>query len=420
MASAPGRQEPIRLPDRYAATLDYLFPRLTQIKFGLETTRRLLEAAGEPHSQFTAIHVGGTNGKGSVATMIASALRASGRTVGLYTSPHLVSFRERIVVDGKPIGREAVVAWTEHLRPTIEATSATFFEVTTAMAFADFAARGVEIAVLEVGLGGRLDSTNVVTPMVSGVTHIALDHQKYLGETIEQIAREKAGIAKADVPFVIGEPDPVLASHLLAAGEQAVGGGAYRPVVVPSAEEWQGALALRGRHQRRNAAVARAMLLALPPQLRPTDDEVADGFAGARVPGRLDRQGKWLYDVAHNPDSVRALVAALADAPPPGPVHAVVSILGDKPWAEMLVLLDTVVDRGILTLAPTAAGRGWDMTWLQAWLSDPNRPPASAEWHLEPDFDSALALAEQGAGTVLVTGSFHTVGDVLSRRGGLR
>ncbi len=411
--------EPARLPDRYRAALDYLYPRLTQIKFGLETTHRLLEAVGDPQAHYATIHVGGTNGKGSVATLVAAALRAAGRRVGLYTSPHLVSFRERIAVDGVPISRDAVVEWTEHHRPTMEATGATFFEATTAMALADFAARGVEIAVLEVGLGGRLDSTNVVTPVVSGITHIALDHQKYLGDTIEQIAREKAGIAKPGVPFVIGEPDPHLARLLRDAGADAVGVADYQPMMVPPNAEWTGQLALNGPHQRRNAAVAAAMLEAMPHRLRPSLGAVEAGFRSARVPGRLDRRGKWLYDVAHNPDGVRALISALRASPPPGPLHAVVSILGDKPWAEMLVLLDQVIDRGVLTVAPSAADRGWDTSWLQAWLADESRPPARAHWHLEPDFDAALREAERGAGTVLVTGSFHTVGDVLARRGGV-
>lgn len=374
---------------------------------------------GEPQAHFGAIHVGGTNGKGSVATLVAAALRAAGRRVGLYTSPHLVSFRERIVVDGVPIRREAVIEWTAHLRPIMEATGATFFEATTAMALADFAARGVEIAVLEVGLGGRLDSTNVVTPLVSGVTHIALDHQKYLGGTLAEIAREKAGIAKPGVPFVIGEPDPDLAALLHAAGAEAVGHDAYEPRIVPPEARWTGGLALLGAHQRRNAAVAAAMLEALPLALRPSPSSVRDGFGNARVAGRLDRRGKWLYDVAHNPDGVTALVSALREAPPPAPLHAVVSILGDKPWSEMLVLLDQVIDRGVLTVAPSAAARGWDIAWLQAWLADPGRPPARAQWRLEPDFGTALVEAERGAGTVLVTGSFHTVGDVLARRGGV-
>ena len=195
----------------YVQSLAYLFPRTTQIKFGLDTTRALLDALGNPHQQFPTIHVAGTNGKGSVSTLIAAALQEAGLRVGLYTSPHLISFRERIRVDDVPMSESAVAAWTAKLTPTIEEHQATFFEATTAIAFAHFAARQVDIAVIEVGLGGRLDSTNVITPLVSVITHIALDHQKYLGDTLESIAREKAAIAKPGVPLIIGEPDPVLA-----------------------------------------------------------------------------------------------------------------------------------------------------------------------------------------------------------------
>jgi dihydrofolate synthase/folylpolyglutamate synthase len=157
--------------------------------------------------------------------------------------------------------------------------------------------------------------------------------------------------------------------------------------------------------------------MALPAPYRPPRAAIEEGFETARVPGRLDRRGKWLFDVAHNPDGMDALVSALRAEPPPGPVHALVSILGDKEWADMLVRLDAVVDRGILTVAPTAAQRGWDLGWLARWLEQPARPPARAEWHLVPDFGEALGRAEAGAGTVLVTGSFHTVGDVMQALG---
>ena len=174
----------------YDQALEFLFPRTTTIKFGLATTRALLRSLGNPHEVVPAIHIGGTNGKGSVCTLVAAALRESGWRVGLYTSPHLVSFRERIQVDGIPISEAAVAMWTERLQPLILERRATFFEATTAIAFADFAARGAEIAVVEVGLGGRLDSTNVVKPLVSAVTKIERDHMKYLGDTREKIAGE--------------------------------------------------------------------------------------------------------------------------------------------------------------------------------------------------------------------------------------
>jgi dihydrofolate synthase/folylpolyglutamate synthase len=401
----------------YEEALDFLFPRTTTIKFGLGTTRALLATLGNPQDLVPCIHVGGTNGKGSVSTLIAEALSAAGWRVGLYTSPHLVSFRERIRVDGIPISEAAVAMWTQRLMPLIEDRQATFFEVTTAIAFADFAARGAEIVVVEVGLGGRLDSTNVVRPLVSAVTRIEMDHMKYLGDTLEDIAREKAGIAKPGAPFVIGESRPELVAILRHAAACAVRGHDREAVpdirAVPAEAEWTGALRLEGAHQRRNAAVAECVLRALPEPYRPTPQAIADGFAEARIAGRLDRRGRWLFDVAHNPDGVRALVRALRELDPPRPLHALVSILGDKEWPEMLVLLDQVVDRGILTRAPTAAGRGWNLEWLGRWLRDPARPPARASWTLVADFESALDTVQQDAGTVLVTGSFHTVGDVM-------
>jgi dihydrofolate synthase/folylpolyglutamate synthase len=402
----------------YAEALDFLFPRTTTIKFGLSTTRALLKVVGNPHEVMPSVHIGGTNGKGSVCTLVAAALYEAGWKVGLYTSPHLISFRERILVGGVPISEEAVAMWTGRLLSPILERKATFFEATTALAFADFAARGAEIAVVEVGLGGRLDSTNVVRPLVSGVTKIERDHMKYLGDTLESIACEKAGIAKPGAPFVIGETAPALVQVLRREARKAVaraGGRASADVrVLPPDYLWCGPLSLAGPHQRRNAAVAHGILTALPQPYRPTAEQIERGFGSARIAGRLDRRGRWLFDVAHNPDGMRSLVAALGVMRPPRPLHALVSILGDKEWPEMLVQLDQAIDRGILTIAPTAAARGWDIEWLGRWLRDPNRPPAHAEWTLIPDFNQAIARVQEGAGTMLVTGSFHTVGDVMT------
>ncbi len=403
----------------YAQALAFLFPRTTTIKFGLDTTAALLRELGDPHTVIPSIHIGGTNGKGSVAALVAEALACAGWRVGLYTSPHLVSFRERIRVNGVPISEAAVAMWTARMAPRIQELGATFFEASTAMAFADFAARGAEIAVVEVGLGGRLDSTNIVTPLVSAVTKIAMDHMKYLGDNLSDIAREKAGISKPGVPFVIGERDPALVDVLRRETRRIAGQAGARPDVrvLPPEYEWTGPLGLHGPHQRRNAGVAHGILMALPERWRPSRDSIEAGFANARVPGRLDRRGRWLFDVAHNPDGMESLVAALRVEPPPGPVHALVSILGDKEWPTMLVWLDSVVDQGILTVAPSAAERGWDLAWLSDWLARPDRPPSRAHWRLIPDFTAALREVQLEAGTMLVTGSFHTVGDVMEALG---
>jgi dihydrofolate synthase/folylpolyglutamate synthase len=381
----------------YADALAYLYPRVTQIKFGLETTRQLLAELGDPHRVYPTIHIGGTNGKGSVTALVAAALRGMGWQVGVYTSPHLIEFSERIRVNDLPISEPAVAMWVERLQPLADRLGATFFETTTAMAFADFAARGVEIAVIEVGLGGRLDSTNVIDPL-------------------EAIAGEKAGIAKPGAPFVIGETRPEIVDVLIQEAARSTNGLAH-PRVVPPDERYPGALALRGAHQRRNAAVARAVLASLPAPYRPAADQIDRAFGDVAVPGRLDRRGKWLFDVAHNPDGMEALCAAISELQLPRPIHALVSILGEKAWAEMLVRLDREVDRGILTVTPSAESRRWNLEWLQQWLRDPNRPPARASWQLIPDFPAALARVQEGAGTVLVTGSFHTVGDVMKEIG---
>jgi dihydrofolate synthase/folylpolyglutamate synthase len=409
------------MPLTYDQALEFLFPRTTTIKFGLGTTRALLESLGDPHEVMPSVHVGGTNGKGSVVTLVGGALREAGWRVGVYTSPHLVSFRERIRVNDVPVTVDAVAMWTERLRPLILERKATFFEASTAIAFADFAARGAEIAVVEVGLGGRLDSTNVVRPLVSAVTKIERDHMKYLGNTLEKIASEKAGIAKSGAPFVIGEREPALVEVLRREARRAI--ARHDPEaradirVLPPDYEWCGPLSLAGPHQRRNAAVAHGVLMALPSPYRPELEAINSAFGQARIPGRLDRRGKWLFDVAHNPDGMRALVAALESTRQPRPIHGLVSILGDKEWPEMLVQLDRVLDQGVLTVAPTAAGRGWNTDWLRRWLRAPNRPPARASWTLIPDFPEALEVVQRGAATVLVTGSFHTVGDVMQALG---
>ncbi|TFH66975.1 MAG: bifunctional folylpolyglutamate synthase/dihydrofolate synthase [Gemmatimonadales bacterium] len=405
----------------YTAALAFLYPRTTTIKFGLERTVALLESLGRPDRVIPVIHIGGTNGKGSVATLVAAALGEAGWRVGLYTSPHLVSFRERYRVADVPISEDAVAMWVTRLRPQIEAIGATFFESGTAIAFADFAASGAEIAVVEVGLGGRLDSTNVVRPLVSAVTKIEMDHQKYLGNTLEAIAREKAGIAKPGATFIVGETKPEITDALVGEAERLMASDRMSAPpdirIVPPAREWQGPLGLLGRHQRRNATIAESILEALPQPYRPDPETIARAFAQAHLPGRLDRRGRWWFDVAHNPDGMESLVAAIEDLKPAAPIHALVSILGDKEWPEMLVALDRVVDRGILTIAPSTDVRRWDLVWLEKWLGDPQRPPATADWSLVRDFDEAIRRIQVDAGSVLVTGSFHTVGDVMAALG---
>ncbi len=197
----------------YQEAVDYLYGRLPSFQMqgdraykpGLESTLALCEELGNSQSQFPSVHIGGTNGKGSTSHMIASVLQAAGYRVGLYTSPHLKSFTERIRINGQPIAEAKVVDFVERIKPVIERINPSFFEVTVAMTFDFFAREKVDIAIIEVGMGGRLDSTNVINPLLSLVTNISLDHQAHLGNTLPQIAVEKAGIIKAGVPFILSE-----------------------------------------------------------------------------------------------------------------------------------------------------------------------------------------------------------------------
>jgi dihydrofolate synthase/folylpolyglutamate synthase len=214
----------------YPAALDYLFARTTgAFRFGLERTYALLAGLGDPQRRYPVIHIAGTNGKGSAVATAEALLRARGLRVGRYTSPHLVDFRERIVVDGVAIEPEAVVEFIDRCTPAVERLGASFFEATTALAFEHFHRESVDVALIETGLGGRLDSTNVVHPIAAGVTSIGFDHMEYLGNTLQAIAGEKAGIFKAGVPAVIGEPAPEVRAWLAGAARQA-GASAIRVV----------------------------------------------------------------------------------------------------------------------------------------------------------------------------------------------
>lgn len=418
----------------------WLFARTdVNIRWGLERTEELLAGVGDPHRRFRSLHVGGTNGKGSVAALCDAALRAAdpSRTVGLYTSPHLVSFDERIRIGGRPVERELLLACEARLRPAIERSGATFFEATTAIAFLCFAEAGVEVAVVEVGLGGRLDSTNVIVPEACAITSIALDHTEYLGESLEEIALEKAGILKPGVPAVTGETAPgpfgVLQRRADEVGAPllALGGDVVDDVRVSldgtrfelESERYgsrEGYTSLLGAHQARNAAVAADLLGLLPRDLRPSWDAVEAGFASVRWPGRLQverlRGTTWVLDVAHNPAGVASLAASLDALRLPKPVVLVTAILNDKAWEEMLPPLLARCDAAVLTVAPSSPeARRWDPAAAEARIGASTGVPI----RIIPDFAAAIQRAETMAphGTIVVTGSVHTVGDALNELG---
>lgn len=411
----------------YRDALEYLFARTTGgIRPGLERTAALLRQLGDPHLALPAIHVAGTNGKGSTVATAVAILRAKGLRVASYTSPHLVDFRERIVVDGAPIPPGAVVEFIRRWTPAVEALAATFFEATTALAFDWFARAGADVAVIETGLGGRLDATNVVSPVAAGVSTISLDHVEVLGDTLEAIAAEKAGIYKPGRPAVVGDTDPriqrLLAGHArrVGAAEVVIAPERYRvhDILVGDTTRFTidapwGTMPLRtpliGMHQAFNTAFALALLDAAGGRFAVEPARLDAALAGVRLPGRFDRWRRYIFDVAHNPDGMRVLVDAMRAEAPAHPVAAVVCILGDKAWRPMLAQLATVVDHLVLTHAPTApAGRRWD---LDDALAHARELGASAE--AVADLETALARGETAGETVLVTGSFHTVGDAM-------
>lgn len=410
----------------YADALDFLFARTTGIwKLGLERVEQFLGALDDPHRRLRTIHVAGTNGKGSTCATLDMLLRARGLRVGRYTSPHLVDFRERFLVNGAPVEAERIVAFVDKWTPEVERLGATFFEATTAMAFQFFAEDAVDVAVIETGLGGRLDATNVVTPLVAGVTNIGIDHVEYLGATREEIAFEKAGIFKRDVPAVIGEPEPAIRALLRHYAEErgarpihAVFDGAGPQRVEVSAQGTAFTLdgvahrtPLIGAHQASNAAVALAMIAELPAELRPDETQITRGFEAVRLPGRFHRDGPYIFDVAHNPAGSAELARTLRAVHPPKPIVAVLSVLGDKDWRGMMRHLAPVVDHFVITNAPTSpANRTWNTPDTLAFAREERM---SAE--LVRDFDRALARGLEKGATVLVTGSFHTVGDAMSR-----
>ncbi len=306
------------------------------VAFNLARTARLLEGLGQPQEQYPSLLIAGTKGKGSTAAFLESILRASGRRTGLYTSPHLHTWRERIQIDRRPIAKAEVVAWMDRLRPLVEAMRGsehgppTYYEISTALALGYFAQRQVDVAVLEVGLGGRLDAANVVTPRLSLITTIGYDHTEILGHTLTAIAGEKAGIVKpAGWAVSAAQDEEALAAIAAACRKQearlwlAVPGGVQQllpreagPWPYPLVLETE-PLGLRGAFQRHNARVALAAVRALQEQgwNIPTE-AVRTGLRTACWPGRLEVAGErpWLVlDGAHNVDSARALRRALGE-----------------------------------------------------------------------------------------------------------
>lgn len=428
-----GLSTPDRLDIPFAdALVGRLFPPLaTGVHWGLERTVRALEALGDPHRAYPTIHIGGTNGKGSVASTLASVLNASGLNAACYTSPHLCSFRERILVGGQPLGEDEILARAEEVTDAVMRFGLTFFEAVTVLGFHIFQRASVDVGVIEVGLGGRLDATNVLRPEVAAVTNIAMDHADYLGDSLERIAWEKAGIVKPGVPLVTAETEPALLGVLRDVTREV--GAPLVAVDSRSVEDLEivvdhtsfaldthawGRLQIEtplvGRHQATNAALAIAVLEYLPDELRPDAESIRVGVRAVEYHGRDQIEVidglTWLFDVAHNTAGIRSLVDTIDRLELPRPLVALVGVLGDKDWRSMLPPLFSRTDGAVLTQPPSApAERRWSPTEAASAVRRMTRVT------VEQDFERAFAQArhEAGQGTVVVTGSVHTVGSAL-------
>jgi dihydrofolate synthase / folylpolyglutamate synthase len=410
--------------------LDRLFALETfGIKLGLENIGRLCEALDHPERSFRSIHVAGTNGKGSVTAMVHAALVSDGIRAGRYISPHLVDLSERFVIGSSPAHRSAVDAVAARVVPLAEQLRATFFEATTAMAFELFRDAGVEAAVVEVGLGGRFDATNVLTPVVGAITSIGLDHQEHLGSTLEAIAFEKAGIVKPGMILVAGSmPDAALevirgtaaqrGARVVRAGEgtvvdaQMTAGQALLSIETPAGRYGPLLLALRGEHQVRNALVAvRVLEAARDAGVAVSARAIERGLAEVAWPARLEMVAleggrRVLLDAAHNVDGARALAAYLARWHPERPA-LVIGVMRDKDLDGILAALLPVTSLVIATAAATPRALPAADLAPHVQALDPTR-----EVRVEPDPARAVEAGLGAVQTVCVAGSIFLAGAV--------
>jgi dihydrofolate synthase/folylpolyglutamate synthase len=424
----------------YSEAIQFLYGlRLFGAKFGLENTFQLAALAGNPQDRLRFIHVAGTNGKGSTCAILESIYRAAGLRTGLFTSPHLVSFRERIQVNRQLISEAEVVRLVEELQPLLKQFPAdhhpTFFEVITVMALKYFAEQKCDLVIWETGLGGRLDATNVVTPLASVITNIQFDHQQWLGDTLEKIAAEKAGIVKPGVPVLTAADEP----EALAVIEKTAREKNAPLIKVISANKlaalFRGAatLPLLGDHQKLNATLALATVEALQSNIPVSATAVRTGLETVNWPGRLQQVTlpngqRILLDGAHNVAGAKALREVLMGTPgtasancersvslavlvPGAPITLILGALQDKDWPQICKILAPMAAR-IFTV-PVASERTADACELAAACCAAN--PA-AEIAACESLRRALDLAASDR-FVVVTGSLYLVGEALELLG---
>lgn len=403
----------------YAETLAYLNARLPMFsrigkaayKADLSNTHALMALLGHPEQGRKCIHIAGTNGKGSAANMLASVLQEAGYRTGLHTSPHLRDFRERFRLNGEMMPQQAVTAFVEQHREAFEPIGASFFEWGVALVLDWFRREQTEIAVIECGLGGRLDSTNVVTPEVSVITNIGWDHADLLGDTLEKIAGEKAGIIKAGIPVVIGEAEGTIAELFRRKAQEAGAPIHFTDQAAPMPY----ALDLAGKHQQRNARTALAALNVLREKgWKITDAHVAAGLA--HVCANTGFAGRWqtiakkphtIVDIGHNADGLR-IVNSMLKQTPHNKLHIVLGTVSDKDIARMLSLLPKEAQ---YYFAKADIPRGLEAEALKQQASE-----HGLRGEAFPAVKDALTAAQQAAhgnDLVLVTGSAFVVAEVV-------
>ena len=382
----------------YEKDLEYLYGReLFGIKLGLKNITELMEKLGNPHNTFKSIHVAGTNGKGSVCAFLAAILQQQGLKVGLYTSPHLVDFRERIMINGKKIPKKDLSASLAKVKPFI--TEHTFFEIVTAMAFLYFKKEKVDIAIIEVGMGGRLDATNIITPEVCAITNISLEHTCYLGNTAEKIAFEKAGIIKERVPVVVSEDCKGLEVIKKVAKEKNA-----KMYLAPRKEIKS---ALLGNFQYQNASLALKVVDVLKEKgFEISVDSISNGLNAAKWPGMFEFISKnVLFDCAHNPDGARVLAQELKNMNKD--LYIVVGIMKDKDIEHMIAYLEPVAKELIITRPHIA----------RAAMPEQIAGFVHKKVSVVGDVKDSIEYAKLKAGKdslVVVTGSIFTVGEAFS------
>jgi dihydrofolate synthase/folylpolyglutamate synthase len=418
------------MPRTLSDWLDYIecqHPK--SIELGLERVRAVAGRLGLGRPAPRVVTVGGTNGKGSTVAFVESIAREAGLRVGAYTSPHLLAYNERVRVDGHDVDDAALIDAFEAIEAARGDTPLTYFEYGTLAALHIFERAGLDLAVLEVGLGGRLDATNLIDADAAIVTTVDLDHQDWLGPDREAIGREKAGIARAWKPLVLGDDDPPssVLRHAYAIGASALRIGCdffFEPT--ESGWRWREVGCelelprpqLAAPAQLRNAAVAIAALRAIDLDIGP--DAFARGIANARIAGRLQRFERngvnVIVDVAHNPQAARELAAWLGQSPAQSAVHAVFAALADKDASGIVDALAPQVTQWHLAGLAGHGPRATDADALAAKLDGTAAAAAPRHPHVAAALDAALATAAPGD-RVLVFGSFHTVADALRRLG---